>query len=364
MLLLCPYPLGVAPGQRLKYEQYFDDWRSNGWEIVVSPYMDMDMWKIVHQSGHFPAKVLGVLRGHLRRLRDLFRVQRYDVVYVFMWVTPLGTTVMERLVRYLARRLIYDIEDNILVGDNLPKPYTPNSLIRVLKGPGKAKYLIKTADHVIASSPFLRDSCSKLTDSQRCTYISSSVDTVLYEPVNPYCNDRKVTIGWSGSYSTLAYLDSLANVFQQLARRVDFRLRVIVNSDYELPGVDLEVIRWSPQNEVKGFQGIDIGVYPLPNDQWVIGKSGLKCIQYMAFGLPTVASDSGLTPQIIRHGENGLLVRSESEWLEALETLARDPLLRRKLGEAARKDVEKKYSIAVIRNHYRKVLESVVRETK
>ncbi|HZC37359.1 MAG TPA: hypothetical protein VE221_01650, partial [Sphingomicrobium sp.] len=91
MLVLCPYPEGVAAGQRLKFEQYYDDWRAAGWEIDVAPFMDMDLWRILVERGHFSAKMLGVLKGYLRRTRDLLRVRRYDLVYCHMYVTPLGS---------------------------------------------------------------------------------------------------------------------------------------------------------------------------------------------------------------------------------------------------------------------------------
>jgi glycosyltransferase involved in cell wall biosynthesis len=152
----------------------------------------------------------------------------------------------------------------------------------------------------------------------------------------------------------------LRGAFQRLAERVDFKLRVIGNFDWELPGVDLEVVRWTAKREVEDLQAIDIGVYPLPIDDWVSGKSGLKAIQYMAFGLPTVATNVGTTPRIIRHGENGMLVRTEEEWLDALERLVRDPHLRRRLGEAAREDAVAKYSTRAIAAEYRQVLESVM----
>ena len=121
ILVLCPFPQGVAAGQRLKYEQYFDDWRNEGYDIDVSSFMDMSMWRVAYEPGHYLAKMLGVLRGHIRRVGDMFRIHQYDLVYVFMWVTPLGTTFMERTVRARARRLIFDVEDNILVEQTLPK---------------------------------------------------------------------------------------------------------------------------------------------------------------------------------------------------------------------------------------------------
>jgi glycosyltransferase involved in cell wall biosynthesis len=149
-------------------------------------------------------------------------------------------------------------------------------------------------------------------------------------------------------------------VFQELAKRVEFRLRVIGNFDYELPGVDLTVIRWTAEREVADLQEIDIGVYPLPVDDWVMGKSGLKAIQYMAFGLPIVATAVGTTPILIGDGENGLLVKTEDEWLTALETLIRDPALRRRLGTAARESAVQNYSVHAVARDYRRVIEDVM----
>lgn len=359
MLVLCPFPQGVAAGQRLKYEQYFDDWRAHGWHIDVSSFMDPPMWSIAYQPGRLTSKAGGVLRGHLRRLRDLGRIPKYDLVYVFMWVTPFGTSLMERLVGRLARRLVYDIEDNVIVGQELPGKYNPNALVARLKGPGKARFLIRRADHVIASSPFLRDTCMQRHGARASTYISSSVNTQRFLPRTP-APRAKVTVGWTGTFSSRVYLDGLRTVFQRLAGRVEYRLRVIGNFDYDLPGVDLEVVRWSAEREVQDLQELDIGVYPLPDDDWVMGKSGLKAIQYMAFGLPTVASHAGMTPMIIRDGENGLLVRTDDEWLQALERLIRDPALRQRLGAAARRDAVGKYSTAAIAGQYRQVLEDAL----
>ncbi|HET7710063.1 MAG TPA: glycosyltransferase [Sphingomicrobium sp.] len=360
MLVLCPFPEGVAAGQRLKYEQYFDDWAKSGFDIDVSPFMDPAFFRIVYERGHFWKKVWGTLRGHVRRLGDVMRVRRYSVVYVFMYVTPLGTTVLERMTRRLARKLIYDVEDNV-VGDVDPlvKGH-PNSMVRSLRGKGKARFLIQTADHVITSAPALNELCMRINERRACTYISSSVDTDRFVPANPYSNDNVVTIGWTGTFSSRPFLDLLRPVFQQLAKRRTFKLRVIGNFDYELPGVDLEVIRWSVEREVEDLQGIDIGVYPLPVDDWVTGKSGLKAIQYMAFAIPCVATNVGTTPLIIRHGDNGLLATSDDDWLTGLETLIDDPALRRRLGEQARRDAVERYSTKAVAADYRRVIDSVM----
>ena len=357
MLVICPFPEGCAAQQRLKYEQYFADWRAHGWDIEVSNFVDRRTWEVLYRRGHWPRKALGMANGYLTRLRDLWRMPRYDLVYVCMWASPIGTSLFERLTRARAKALVYDIEDNVLGAIESSVDH-PNPLIKLLRGRQKYLHLIRTADHVITSSPFLNDTCLGLNEHRACTYISSSIDAERFQPATPYSNDQPVVVGWTGTFSSKVYLDLLREVFQRLAAKVPYKLRVIGNFEYDLPGVDLEVVQWSAAEEVAQLQALDVGVYPLPIDDWVLGKSGLKAIQYMAFALPCVATEVGTTPMLIRDGENGLLVKTEAEWEEALERLIRDPALRRKLGEAARKDAVANYSLTAIAGLYRAVIEA------
>lgn len=363
MLVVCPYPEGVAAGQRLKYEPYIADWRANGWEVEVAPFMDEAMWRVAWEPGRLPAKALGTLRGYGRRIAAMLRPGGCDLAYVFMWATPIGPPIYERLIRARARRLVYDLEDNVLVGQGLPRSADPNALARLVKGKAKPAYLVRAADHVIASSQPLAEHVQRLRGDDRATYITASVDTDRFRPADAARDGSLVTIGWTGTFSSRVYLDLLRDVFQELARRVPYRLRVIGNFDYALPGVDLEVIRWSAEREVEDMQGIDIGVYPLPDDPWVAGKSGLKAIQYMAFGLPVVATRAGFTPEVVADGKTGILVRTPEEWLAALERLVRDPSLRRRLGAAGRARALERYSREAVRGQYLAVLEKVMTDT-
>jgi len=275
-----------------------------------------------------------------------------------MWVTPLGTSFFERLFRFLSRRLIFDIEDNVFqeTGNSI------NPLVKLIKSPSKTTFLIKKADHVITSTPDLNDYCLNLNVKKQCTYISSSVNTDRFIPINKYSNDEIVTVGWTGTFSSKEYLDSISDVLIDLSKHCEYKLRVIGNFEYELPGVDLEVIQWSSETEVEDLQGIDIGVYPLPFNDWVSGKSGLKAIQYMSFGLPTIATEVGHTPKIIRHNINGWLVKSAEDWSYALETLIKNPELRRKLGEEARETVLARFSSNVIKSNYLSILKSTSKD--
>lgn len=354
VLVLCPYPQGVAAGQRLKYEQYLEDWRAAGFEVTVSSFMDMALWDRAYVPGHKLRKAIGTLRGHLRRVRDLTRLRNYDVVYISMWVTPFGTTWMERLTRHLARAIVYDIEDNLLTQDGAPR-----GLRQRLKGRNKPRFLLERADHVLTASPFMIDRYRTLNRRGAVTLIYPSVDTDSFCPRAEPSRASKPVIGWTGTFSSRPYLDLLRPVFQELARRLDFKLIVIGNFSYELPGVDLEVLTWSRAEEVAQMQRLDIGVYPLPNDDWVLGKAGLKVIQYMAFGLPSVSSNIGTAVLQVKDGVNGFLVDTEAQWLDVLERLCRDSELRRRIGEAGRKEAVAHYSRPATSERYLAVLNAV-----
>lgn len=360
ILVICPYPVGVAAGQRLKYEQYIADWRSAGYAVDIVPFMSPALWAIAHQPGRLGGKIGRTLAGLARRLAHIGAASRYDLVYLFMWAAPVGGSGAERLLRRRAKRLIYDIEDHIL--DQPSQDHgSVNPLLRWLRGASKARYLVARADHVIASSPELARRCAEINYRGAATYITSSVDTDRFVPANDYSNDDTVVIGWTGTISSRPYLDMLRPVFTELARKRRFRLRVIGNFDYDMPGIDLEVLRWNAREEVEQMQGIDIGVYPLPDDQWVGGKSGLKAIQYMAFGIPCVATRAGHTPEVVTDEVTGLLVSDHAEWVAALVRLIDDANLRRKLGAAARSEAVRRYSLVATASAYRSVIEDVMR---
>jgi glycosyltransferase involved in cell wall biosynthesis len=359
ILVLCPFPEGVAAGQRLKYEQYLEDWRARGWDVTVSSYMDLHMWRVVYRPGWLLEKLAGVLRGHLRRVVDIGRTSKFELVYIFMWVTPFGSTLFERLVRILARRLIYDVEDSVTATQRLSHERNPNALFKPFKSKRKMRFLIRMADHVITSSPFANADCELINRRGRATYITSSVDTnrFLARATRP---DGPVTIGWTGTYSTRDHLDLLRSVFARLATRRAYRLLVIGNFDYDLPGVDLTVVQWSEAREIEDLQCMDIGVYPLPIDEWVLGKSGLKAIQYMAMSLPIVATRVGTTPLLIDNMIDGILVNTDDEWVTALKALIDDPSLRHALGAAARQKAVERFSREAVAPQYRRILMSTL----
>lgn len=351
ILILCPYPVDTAPSQRLKYEQYLPYLESQGYRISIHPFFSARTYAILYQPGRTLRKACGVASGMLRRLRLLAAVGRADGVYIHLNVCPIGPPWLEWLTCRLARAVVYDIDDMV----HLLPTSSVNSPARWLKSSERYFLLMRRARHVITCTPALDQLVRQ--HNPRTTDISSTINTCTYQPCNPYSNDGELVLGWSGSHSTAPYLHLLDRVLQRLAQRHRFRLLVMGPAHFELPGVALEVVSWSAAVEVATLQRIDIGLYPLPDDDWVQGKSGLKALQYMALGIPVVASAVGCNDRVVSHGRSGFLVHNDDQWLEAFEALIADPDLRRRLGQEGRRVVERTYSVQANRDRYLAIFE-------
>lgn len=137
------------------------------------------------------------------------------------------------------------------------------------------------------------------------------------------------------------------------------RLRLIGAGKVELPGVPVEYCTWNEATEVALLRTLDVGIMPLVDSPWERGKCGLKLIQYMACGLPVVASPVGVNAQIVRHGENGFLASTPQEWEAALAHLLMCPSLRQRMGASGRALVENQYTVQVQAPRLAKLLRSL-----
>lgn len=352
ILVLNPFPEGFAAGQRLKYEQYIDDWRESGYDVDVDSFMGLFLWNVLYKKGYLFRKSLMTVIYLIKRLRLLFVIKKYDLIYIHQWVVPIGGCGVEFLFRKFARKIVYDLEDNVIKQG----ASSVNPMVSFLRRKSKFKFLIKNSDYVITSSPELNQFCLGLNRKKSSVYISSSVNCNLFVPKNKRNLTDKVVLGWTGTFSSLDYFRDIEPAIQELANLYEFKLLMITNFDYELQGVDLEVVRWSKETEVETMQQLDIGLYPLKHDEFSGGKSGLKAIQYMAFGIPTVASNVGNTKNIIHDKVDGFLVHTHKEWVEVLSLLLKDEGLRFSVGNSGRETAVKNFSNEAIKHKYMKVL--------
>ena len=268
----------------------------------------------------------------------------YDNVVINREAFPPGIIFFEFLVKKILRKkIIYDFDDAIW----LPVISEGNKKFAFLKSYSKFSKIIKLSDVVIAGNEYLAGYARQFNNNVHI--IPSCIDLDLNIPVQKKKQKGdKVCIGWSGSETTLIHLLILKDVLVALQKKYGDRvyLKVISSrNDFKIPGVIVKSVKWQKETEADELSEFDIGIMPLPDNDWSKGKCSMKGIQYMGLAIPAVMSNIGMNKEVIVHNINGMLAATESDWIYALSLLIENEELRKQLGEAGRQTVEKKYSI-------------------
>ena len=358
ILILSPSPRGTAATQRLKYEQYLDLLGKKGFAFTISSFQTKRFWNIVYKPGRIVEKVWWTAIGYIRRTLDLLRAPFYDAVFVNLWVTPLGLPIFERLLFFFNKKVIYDIDDMLFIDK---KQQGEVNFIQRLKGRRKPEVLIRLSQYVIVCTPKLEELALAKNKYKNVVDISSTFDTVRFTPVGHYRQNEVTAIGWTGTHSTIPFLDTLQPVLSEVSRRRKIKLLVIANREYCMKDVPTEFFPWKDESEVSDLHRFEIGLYPIPANEWSLGKSSLKALTYMAIGIPFVATAYGTNYRIMQHGVQGFMALSKEEWIESIIKLIDDVDLRRRMGLAGRKTVEDLYSVNANFPKYLQVFEKVLR---
>jgi len=362
ILIICPYPHGIAAGQRLKYEQYFNNWKDNNYNITISSFFDYSAWNILHKKNLFFLKFFYFIKGLIQRLITLFFIRNYDIVYVFMWVTPIGSSLIEKLYLKLSKKIIYDFDDSIHIVDNFSNNLSINKITNFFKNKKKYIKLIQYSNHIIVSSPFHVPYCTLKNIYNKCTYIPCSLDVDYFKSNNKnnydFNSNDTIKIGWTGTFTSKIYLESVSNVLIRLNDLINFELIIISNFTYSLPNIKIRNIKWNKENEISDLELIDIGIYPLLKNKWSLGKGALKAMQYMALNIPTVATNYGTTSKVIDNYKDGILVNNDDEWIDAILYLINHPIERKLISKNARNKIIDQYSTKALENKYINILNS------
>ena len=348
VIILAPYPPRTAPSQRFRFEQYLEPLRQHGFEIDVSSLLDPDGSALLARKGRLGGKAALVARSAAKRSRDVMRGRSYDVALIHREAFPVGFPVFERSIQALGTPYVYDLDDAIY----LPPGGKPRfSAFRHQKAEGIARH----ARIVTAGNRYLADWARRHNDDVRL--IPTTIDTELYRPSSNSDPDAPLCVGWSGSHHTAGYLDAIAPVLRELQQEKGVRLRVIGDERFSIPGAEVEALPWREESELEDLWQIDVGLMPMPDDQWARGKCGLKALQYMALEIPAVISPVGVNVEIARGGA-ALLASSPHEWREAILGLIESAERRSKQGALGRKRVEEGYSVRANLTRYREALDA------
>jgi len=337
ILALTTNPIEGA-STRYRVLAYIPYLERQGCTIDLHPFFPSKSLAAVYSQGNLLGKLYYVIEGFQKRLSRL-RCHRYDLVIIHRELFPLGMNVFLRRLCKIKARIVYDYDDAMFLPQRQGR-----WLLGKLENTNSVKEIMTLSNLVIAGNDFLGAYARRY--NRNVKVLPTTVDTERFRPRDPSLQTDHCTIGWIGSHTTVKYLYSLRGIFERLARTHSFELKVVGASfSSSVNGLHVRQQGWSLEREICDFQSCDIGVYPLWDDEWSKGKCGFKAIQFMAVGVPVIASEVGVNREIIRDGVNGFLAASEQEWCDKLALLLKDPMLRRKLGSAGRKTVEERYSL-------------------
>ena len=336
LLILTRYSYDGA-SSRYRFYQYLHLLESNDIKIVVQPLFSNSYVKNLTESKN--KQYLEIIFSYLKRITFLILNSRFDLICIEKEILPWMPHVFESILINSKTPYVVDYDDAVFHSYDLHSKHW----VRKLLG-NKIDQIMEKSSLVVAGNAYL---ASRAIDAgaKRVEILPTVINLDKYNIISSVEN-TSITIGWIGSPSTTRYLQSLAPVFQKVCTHKN-KIVAIGANYFQIDGVEVEVKKWSEENEVLELQKIDIGIMPLDDTPWSRGKCGFKLIQYMACGKPVIASPIGVNADIVEHGINGFLASDLEEWKHYLRVLIDDKELRAKMGKQGRLKVEREFSLQV-----------------
>ncbi len=342
----------LGASSRVRILQYIPLLGERGVDVTVSALLDNRYVQALYGGRRMGPAYLAA--RYFGRLRALLNTGAFHVLWVEKELLPFVPAILEGLLRPRRLRVVIDYDDAIFVRYQ----EHPNPLVRGMLG-GKIARVMRAADCVVAGNRWLAD-YARDAGARSVEVLPSVVDPDRYRPRTP--GTERITVGWIGSPATVHYLERLRAPLAALAKARRIRLLSIGAQPPMMDGLESEFVPWSEAGEAAALRSLDVGLMPLAPGRWERGKCGYKLIQYMACGVPAVASAVGANCDIINHGVDGFLAQTDDEWVRCLERLLVDDNLYAAMAGTARRKVEEQYSVRARVADLAKILGEGVRE--
>lgn len=326
----------LGSSSRVRSFQYLGILREAEWDVTVSPLLSDDYIECLYAGRR--RRLGDIIRGYARRVHALLGAGKFDLVWIESEVFPWIPNILERIL--LPRHIPYilDFDDAVFHRYDM-HPWT---IIR--RGLGnKVDRLMRDAAVVVAGNEYIRER-ALAAGALSVEILPTVVDLSRYSSDSVAPRAFPV-IGWIGTPNTQPHLEVVSSALRELSRNNAFKVLLVGADSRALPAVAHETVDWSEDTEVESIRKLDIGIMPLLESPFARGKCGYKLIQYMACGIPVVASPIGINSKLVDHGKNGYLANSKETWIEALSTLLSSRELRTKMGAVGRRRVEEQYSL-------------------
>ena len=350
IFFIVPYPFGEAPSQRFRFEQYLTCLEENGFKIEIHPFLNESTWKTLYREGNVSKKILGITGSFFRRFLLLFQLRRANHIFIHRESAQLGPPIFEWIIaKVLRRKYIYDFDDAIW----LPNYSETNARFQRLKSYWKVNYCMKWAEKITAGNAYLANYALQYNPAVQI--IPTTIDTIHHH--NRKCDQftEKPTIGWTGTHTTMHYLDEIVPIIRDLENHFSFDFLIISNEPPSFELASLKFIKWTKETEIEDLAKITIGIMPLKQDIWSEGKCGFKGLQYMALEIATILAPIGVNTSIIEDSKNGFLAANPIEWKEKLTLLLESEALRIRLGKEGKRTIDERFSVAANQEKYLKL---------
>ncbi|MCZ6634249.1 MAG: glycosyltransferase family 4 protein [bacterium] len=268
----------------------------------------------------------------------LFHVSRYDLLFIQKVLFPFPIPCFLKAFRH---KIVFDFDDAIFTTEAPEASWLHR--LRTRRRESGLPAMLRASGHVVIENAYT----AAYAKSYGCEVfrITGPIDTERYRPGVPK-KKEEVVLGWIGSPTTTRYLDLIRKPLDELGKRFShLRVCLIGSEAFRLDTLPTTQVPWSLDTEVDHLRTFDIGLMPLPDDAFTRGKGGYKLLQYLAMGIPVVASPVEINREIVEDGVNGFLAGDEAEWVDCLERLIVDRELRQKMGQAGREKMEQQYSL-------------------
>ncbi|HIA9024572.1 TPA: glycosyltransferase family 4 protein [Escherichia coli] len=351
VMLLSKYSR-LGPSSRLRTIQYVDFLRDNKVDVTLVPLFNDDYLKALYK-GDKKSTLIIAMKSYIRRFFDLFKVFKYDVIWIEKEILPYTLPIFEFFLFLIKKPYIVDYDDAIFHNYDLSK----NKIIRCILS-NKIPVVMKYSTCVIAGNQYLaRKSIS--SGAKNTIVLPTVVDLNRYTMVPV---DNKVfRIGWIGSPSTQKYIIEISDVLNDICETYNCELYLIGATDEVkkyFPNINVQIEKWTEESESSLIEKMSVGIMPLHDGPWEKGKCGYKLVQYMAKGKPVVASDVGVNREIVENSGSGYLVNSPEGWFDAIEALVKDQVKYETCSFNGRNSVEKIYCTNVTKD---KILKEIIK---
>lgn len=338
----------LAASTRYRLEQYAPGLRLHGVDLQVAHLLDDDYLR--RRFNGRAASALGLMKSGLARLTDLALLGKFDMALVHCELLPLMPGWLERSL--MKRPYIYDFDDAFYLR------YQRGTMAKL------RPFLGHKFDQVMAGAAAITAGNDELLRyagrfNSQVEFLPTVVDLNHHVPDSTR-KSSTFTVGWIGSPSTAPFLREIVSPLAELAKEGAVRLVVVGGSAPAIAGVQIEELPWDAATEIDLINSFDVGVMPLPDDEWSRGKCAFKLIQYMACAVPVIGSAVGANESVVTP-DCGYLASTHEEWLSALRALRDSASGRRQAGEAGRQRVAEHYCLQVTLPRMAAAIERVAR---